>query len=95
MKIKSINHDKDTGTVTIFEDHKLSPVLCQALEAKYDDNDNLYYLMLDRVVASDSDDGLWQVSTSFVTELARSDRTDYFVKNNIPNMDVTRAMSVH
>lgn len=95
MKIKSINHDIETNIVTIFEDHKVSPVVCQALESKYDENGNLYYLMLDRVVASDSEESLWHVSTSFVTELARSDRTDYFVKNNIPNIDVVSAMSIH
>lgn len=94
MKIKSINHDKDTNTVTIFEDHKVSPIVCQALEARYDENDNLFYLILDRVIASDSEDGLWHVSTSFVTEVARSDYNQFFVKNNIPNLDVTGAMQM-
>lgn len=92
MKIKSINHDEQTNTVTIFEENKLSPIVCQALEAKYDVNNHLSYLMLDRVIAPDAEEGYWCISSSFVTEIARNDVAELLVKNNIINKDIGLAM---
>lgn len=81
MKIKSINHDIETNTVTIFEENKARPTICLALGATYDERGHLTHIVLDRVISGDWEEGLWHILTAFTTEIARSDSIHLFSKN--------------